>query len=388
MYEIATGGGVFAAMIVAFITILIGGGIGWWLRDLIAPNGVSTTPAELGRSWAGWMVFIASVSLLSKFIGKLDADSLFMWLLAGGTWVAVAFILGWGYGKFFKFSNSTMSSRRIQSDEPTRTPSITAAAEESAYARAADELENNQIDKATWARAFSESDGDAEKAKARYIAHRVKGEGHGWVRNAAIGLIGVFVLLSLVIGLSEQQPSTAPSAPVASAPVEQAEPARDAATTKAQYSYMQSLYDTNQYVLLADTGLSFLDTHPNDAWTLNILGLVAIASEDYASGVRILGHAVSAAPNDPVITANLANAYRLISDLERARFYYQKALSLEPGNQYALAGLREVEQSITRQATARIEKKRMQARADADSKPSCVFKSVMTDEEMRICRGQ
>jgi len=46
--------------------------------------------------------------------------------------------------------------------------------EESAYERAADELETNQVDKATWARAFADADGDADKTKARYIALRVK----------------------------------------------------------------------------------------------------------------------------------------------------------------------------------------------------------------------
>ena len=45
---------------------------------------------------------------------------------------------------------------------------------ESAYERAADELETNQVDKATWARAFADSDGDTQKTKARYIALRVK----------------------------------------------------------------------------------------------------------------------------------------------------------------------------------------------------------------------
>lgn len=46
--------------------------------------------------------------------------------------------------------------------------------EESAYERAAVELETNQVDKATWARAFADADGDVDKTKARYIALRVK----------------------------------------------------------------------------------------------------------------------------------------------------------------------------------------------------------------------
>lgn len=174
MNEIAAGGGAFPALIVTLIKVAVGGAVGWWLRKMIAPQGRPDTPQELGRAWAGWVIFVSCATQLSAFIGKLDAASFFYWLIGGGAMTAVAYAAGLGYGKWFKFSSPPISSRH---DLP-RAPSVgipdPSVAEEDAYARAADELETNQIDKATWARAFAESDGDADKTKARYIAFRVK----------------------------------------------------------------------------------------------------------------------------------------------------------------------------------------------------------------------
>lgn len=174
MNEIAAGGGAFPALIVTLIKVAMGGAIGWWLRKLISPQGLPGTPQELGRVWAGWVIFVSCATQLSAFIGKLDAASFFYWLIGGGVMTAVAYAAGWGYGKWFKFSSPPMSPRHDLPRAPSAGMPDTSVAEESAYARAADELETNQVDKATWARAFSESDGDAEKSKARYITLRVK----------------------------------------------------------------------------------------------------------------------------------------------------------------------------------------------------------------------
>lgn len=173
MNEIAAGGGAFSAYFVTLITVAMGGAVGWWLRKLISPQGLTDTPQELGRAWAGWVIFVSCATQLSAFIGKLDAVSFFYWLIGGGAMTAVAYAAGWGYGKWFKFSGPPMSPPHDLPRAPSGMPD-TSVDEESAYARAADELETNQVDKATWARAFSESDGDAEKSKARYITLRVK----------------------------------------------------------------------------------------------------------------------------------------------------------------------------------------------------------------------
>lgn len=174
MNEIAVGGGAFSALIVTLITVAMGGAVGWWLRRMITPQGQPDTPQELGRAWAGWVIFVSCATQLSAFIGKLDAASFFYWLIGGGAMTAVAYAAGWGYGKWFKFSGPPMSPPHDLPSAPSAGMPDTSVAEENAYARAADELETNQVDKATWARAFSESDGDAEKSKARYITLRVK----------------------------------------------------------------------------------------------------------------------------------------------------------------------------------------------------------------------
>ena len=174
MNEIAAGGGAFPALIVTLITVAMGGAVGWWLRKMITPQGQPDTPQELGRAWAGWVIFVSCATQLSAFIGELDAASFFYWLIGGGAMTAVAYAAGWGYGKWFKFSGPPMSPPHDLPSAPSAGMPDKSVAEENAYARAADELETNQVDKATWARAFSESDGDAEKSKARYITLRVK----------------------------------------------------------------------------------------------------------------------------------------------------------------------------------------------------------------------
>jgi hypothetical protein len=110
MHELAAGGGIFAAMVVATLTVGLGGAVGWWLRKLIAPQGAATTASELGRSWAGWIVFVSSFTMLARFFGKLDVNSFAAWLVGGGVWAIVAYALGWAYGNFFKFKDGSVAT--------------------------------------------------------------------------------------------------------------------------------------------------------------------------------------------------------------------------------------------------------------------------------------
>jgi hypothetical protein len=45
--------------------------------------------------------------------------------------------------------------------------------EDAAFEKALDELESGKTEKALWARAFSEANGDENRAKAQYIKRRV-----------------------------------------------------------------------------------------------------------------------------------------------------------------------------------------------------------------------
>ena len=105
MHEWAAQGGKFAAVIVTFIVIGLATIVGWWLCKLLAPPGPPTTPNELGRSWAAQAVLACSIGGLSKFFGTFDLFSLFFWFFAASMGAVSGFALGWGYGKWFKFSN-------------------------------------------------------------------------------------------------------------------------------------------------------------------------------------------------------------------------------------------------------------------------------------------
>jgi hypothetical protein len=208
MHELAAGGGVFAAMVVATLTVGLGGAVGWWLRKLIAPQGAATTPSELGRSWAGWIVFVSSFTMLARFFGKLDVNSFAAWLGGGGVWAIVAYALGWAYGNFFKFKNGSFtapptaatssgfaSSAAVDSvrarpvTQPhvhTASASRTAAAdaippidpmvvdEDAIYAAIANELKTGATNEGLWTRLFAECDGDENRTKVAYIKQRAE----------------------------------------------------------------------------------------------------------------------------------------------------------------------------------------------------------------------
>lgn len=192
MYELI-GDSRAAAYLIPLITVGLAGAVGWWIKSLIGPAGSPTNPKELGRKWAGWIVFGACMSMLSQFFGKLDFLSLFKWLAGGGIWVVVAYVLGWGYGKFFKFksaaqspttdaSNTSSSShspppKRNTSNQPLQPAhtEVHAEVDENAiYAAIAEELKSGNTDQGLWIRLFAESDGDESKTKVAYIKRRAE----------------------------------------------------------------------------------------------------------------------------------------------------------------------------------------------------------------------
>lgn len=187
MYDLAIGEGKAAAYIIALITVSLGGGIGWWLRKLISPLHAPVNAIELGRQWAGWIVFAACVSLLSRFFGKLDFMSFFSWLVGGGIWSIVAFVVGWGYGRLFRFKPASHidkvgTSTENQSSDANQPKTISTASldhisseeDERIYRKVGEEISTGNTDLALWTRLYAECDGDENKTKARYIQNRVK----------------------------------------------------------------------------------------------------------------------------------------------------------------------------------------------------------------------
>lgn len=199
MYELI-GDSRAAAYLIPLITVGLGGMVGWWLQSLIGPAGQPNNAVELGRKWAGWVVLAVCFSMLSRFFGKLDAVTFFKMLGGGGTWVAVAYVLGWGYGKFFKFNSTApsplpgalptpsatntpaaavsspaaVSNSLSQSMQPVDTEVHTEVDENAIYAAIGSELESGATDKGLWFRLFAECDGDENKTKVAYIKSRAE----------------------------------------------------------------------------------------------------------------------------------------------------------------------------------------------------------------------
>ena len=228
MYELAAGGGVIPALVVAFLTIALGGIVGLWLRNLISPEDSAESAHELARVWAGWIVFASCITLLPGFIGKLDRLSFFKWFVGGGILVAIGYLLGWAYGEFFRFRNGhahpappgkPTNMRRAEpvvdsgphmpnaqlalfppafaansgsdlegyelafatlggGDDSARSSALDEHAikdlEEKAYDQVGQELESNTVDRATWTKAFAQAGGDDKQTRVVYINLRVE----------------------------------------------------------------------------------------------------------------------------------------------------------------------------------------------------------------------
>jgi len=226
MYELAAGSGVIPTLIVALITVGLGGIVGLWLRSLISPHGGAESAHELARVWAGWVIFASCITVLPGFIGKLDRLSFFKWFVGGGILVAIAYLLGWAYGNFFRFRNGDVHSQSqrlpvsAERAEPVThsnpyvpnaqlalfPPSFAATSvldiegpglaaltggdtsadsatllekalndlEDKAYDQVGQELETNTVDRATWTKAFAQAGGDDKQTRVVYIQLRVE----------------------------------------------------------------------------------------------------------------------------------------------------------------------------------------------------------------------
>lgn len=83
------------------ITIGIACVIGYGLYKVISVKGSALTAIDYGRKWMAGMVFIGTLSNLPRFLQHFDADSFVKWMIVIVFFGAVAFVVGWIYGKFF-----------------------------------------------------------------------------------------------------------------------------------------------------------------------------------------------------------------------------------------------------------------------------------------------
>ena len=149
------------------LTVLFGG-IGWFLKWLIW-DGTKTafSGAEYGRKFSAYIMFFTIIGSAHNFIRKDFIDAVFSLIITIILFPTVAYGVGYIFG-FIKLS------RRGQAENSTGVESGRAesVATDDHWEQAYKEVNGGERVTAIWARAFSEADGDENKAKARYLSMR------------------------------------------------------------------------------------------------------------------------------------------------------------------------------------------------------------------------
>ncbi|CAN4276839.1 hypothetical protein MCEMSEM29_01948 [Methylophilaceae bacterium] len=132
----------------------------------------ATTPFEMGRVWLGWLMAAAVLSAPSYYVkyGIGEAAGMFVaTLIVVGP---LALLIGWLYGKYFKFASKN-SNIPINSDSANKvTKNNENSSANNSYLLALEEYDSNQRDKALWAKCFALSEGNETKTKALYVKER------------------------------------------------------------------------------------------------------------------------------------------------------------------------------------------------------------------------
>ena len=77
---------------------------------------------------------------------------------------------------------------------------------------------------------------------------------------------------------------------------------------------------------------SILEAEPNHPDALYLLGVISLQKGDPRRAVYLVGRAAALRPGDPVILANLAEAYRGLGDNDQSIDCYRKALQIDPNH--------------------------------------------------------
>lgn len=201
------------------IRVALAGIVAFGLFRLITVKGKAFKPSHYGRKWTAWIVSISSITILPKFFRHLDANSFAEWVAVTILLGILAFIAGLIYGKIVGrrkealpkmredqtgadsipsinmthvsendvLSKTTQEQDKLDQksmDMNVESPAVTIAKqtipkaelhEDDIYAQAWDEIndQNRTPNKATWAKAFSISQGDEKKTQAKYIELQV-----------------------------------------------------------------------------------------------------------------------------------------------------------------------------------------------------------------------
>lgn len=144
---------------------------------LIAPKGETTTAVQMGRKWSAWAAFLIIGGLLPPLLYKpFDINPLAASIAGMIAYPGIAFLLGWAYGKFrFRKVRTNEKSIDVATDDTyIKTGIESEFHDEEFYRLALQEIESGDTQKGLWAKCFADSEGNENKAKARYLKKRVR----------------------------------------------------------------------------------------------------------------------------------------------------------------------------------------------------------------------
>ena len=130
-------------------------------------------PLQLRVRWAAWFGGFGGAVYFSRAVGviffNLNYTESLQELIAGCLLLTITggvlgFILGWLYGKIFKFKAEQRSTNKIEDQQD----------DESLYEVVANEIEAGDIQKGLWTKAFAQCNGNEAQTKALYIRMRVE----------------------------------------------------------------------------------------------------------------------------------------------------------------------------------------------------------------------
>lgn len=192
----------FSAVTISFL-------IGIVLLKLISKTGPAKTTVDYGRNWLAWFTLLGGTGPLTTFFIKFDVESFARWVAVMVGYGGIAFLIGCIYGKIFaKKENDDKSTKlntlsgksyldlnksgdlsnqtrveehvtMIQSEfesnlsEIITNKQVAMINEDEIYARVAEEIESDSVNKGLWTRLFVECDGDTQKTELLYIKQRV-----------------------------------------------------------------------------------------------------------------------------------------------------------------------------------------------------------------------
>lgn len=160
----------------------------------------ATNPFEMGRVWLGWSAALFVMTAYREGM-KSTQSGIIVFILSFLILGPLAFLLGWIYGKFFKFKtdnninllqtprtlkvqpvildnitpeNQNIAETKTANIQPMTSPINMDINEDLFYEIVSNELDSGNTQKGLWTKLFAQCNGDETQTKVRYIEQRVR----------------------------------------------------------------------------------------------------------------------------------------------------------------------------------------------------------------------